>query len=148
MTGSQIAVITLCVLCAYTAGTAAQPPETFASAKKLAADIHEAIGFQVTVYCGCPYERKNRSGGDLDRDACDITARKNEKRSGRLEWEHVVPASWIGENHSCWSEGDAVCGRTTERGSRAGSAALSAVSTPTSWKPTTTSTTCCRLAAS
>ena len=109
MTGLRIAVITLCVLCAYTAGAPAQPPETFGAAKKLAADIHEAIGHQITVYCGCPYDRKGRSGGDLDRDACAMKARKNEKRSDRLEWEHVVPASWIGEKHSCWSVGHDLC---------------------------------------
>ena len=109
VTGFQIAVIAVCLLCAYTAGTSAQPPETFGATKKLAAEIHEAIGHQVTIYCGCPYDRKGRSGGDLDRDTCGMTARKSEKRSDRLEWEHVVPASWIGENHSCWSEGDPLC---------------------------------------
>ena len=93
-----------------TAGPAlAQSPEGFAGAKKLLAGIHEEIGHLETLYCGCPYVRKGRSGGDIDREACGLRARKNEKRSDRVEWEHVVPASWIGADHACWKEGDSLC---------------------------------------
>ena len=109
MKGMRIAIIGASVLFAYIAAAPAQPPETFGVAKRLAADIHEAIGYEVTVYCGCPYVRTGRSGGDVDREACGLAARKNEKRSDRLEWEHVVPASWIGEQHSCWTEGHPDC---------------------------------------
>ena len=86
-----------------------QSPERFAGAKKLLAGIHEEIGHLETVYCGCPYDRKGRSGGDIDRDACGLKARKNEKRSDRVEWEHVVPASWMGEGRACWTDGDSLC---------------------------------------
>ena len=79
----------------------AQSPERFAGAKKLLAGIHEEIGHLETVYCGCPYVRKGRSGGDIDREACGLEARKNEKRSDRVEWEHVVPASWFGADRVC-----------------------------------------------
>lgn len=35
--------------------------------------------------------------------------RPGSKRSKRLEWEHVVPASFIGRNKACWKEGHAEC---------------------------------------
>ena len=58
-----------------------QPPATFAAAKRLLSGIHEDIGHLTTVYCSCPYSRKGRTGGDIDRDACSLKARKNDKRS-------------------------------------------------------------------
>ena len=88
---------------------AGQSPETFAKSKRLLAGIHEDIGHLKTVYCGCPYTRKGRMGGDIDRDACGLRARKNETRSDRVEWEHVVPASWFGRERSCWTAGHALC---------------------------------------
>ncbi len=33
----------------------------------------------------------------LDREACGLTARKNDARGDRAEREHVVPASWPGQ---------------------------------------------------
>ncbi len=91
----------------------AQSPERFATAKKLLAGIHEDIGHLQTLYCGCPYVRTSRSGGDIDREACGLEARKNEKRSDRVEWEHVVPASWFGSHRTCWKDGHALCGKKT-----------------------------------
>ena len=41
-----------------------QSPERFDGAKKLLAGIHEEFGHHETVYCGCPYVRKGRSGGE------------------------------------------------------------------------------------
>ena len=81
---------------------AQDPLSSFSKAKKFLADIHEEIGHLKTVYCGCPYVRTTTSGGDIDRDACGLKARSNEMRSDRLEWEHVVPASWFGNTRACW----------------------------------------------
>ncbi len=88
-----------------------QPPATFDASKKLLAAIHEDIGHLETVYCACPYTRKGASGGDIDRDACGLAARKNDTRSDRVEWEHVVPASWFGRDRQCWTHGHASCVR-------------------------------------
>ena len=86
-----------------------QSPERFAAAKKLLAGIHQEIGHLETLYCGCPYVRKGRSGGDIDRETCGLEARKNDKRSDRVEWEHVVPASWFGSARACWQTGHVLC---------------------------------------
>lgn len=101
-----LAMLSLLILAAPAAG---QSPETFAKSKRLLAGIHEDIEHLKTVYCGCPYTRKGPMGGDIDRDACGLRARKNETRSDRVEWEHVVPASWIGRERSCWTAGHALC---------------------------------------
>ena len=89
----------------------AQSPERFDAAKKLLAGIHEEIGYLRTLYCACAYVRTGRSGGDIDRVACGLEARKNQQRSDRVEWEHVVSASWFGSHRTCWKEGHALCGK-------------------------------------
>ena len=87
----------------------AESPTSFQAAKRLLAEVHEAIGHERTLYCGCPYERKGKSGGDLDREACGLKARRNDKRSDRLEWEHVVSAWRGGKDRACWKEGHSLC---------------------------------------
>ncbi len=87
---------------------AQEPPATFSAAKKYLADLHEDIGHMETLYCGCPYSRTTTSGGDVHREACGLRARSNETRSDRVEWEHVVPASWFGQTRACWMLKDAV----------------------------------------
>ena len=87
----------------------AEPPDSFRAAKRLLAEVHEAISFERTVYCGCRYDRRGKSGGDLDREACGLKARRNDERSDRLEWEHVVSAWRAGKDRACWKEGHALC---------------------------------------
>lgn len=89
--------------------TMGQSPDKFDQAKRLLAGVHEDIGHLETLYCGCSYTRKGRSGGDIDREDCGLETRKNDKRSDRVEWEHVVPASWFGKGLPCWSRGHELC---------------------------------------
>lgn len=105
--GLRPALAVLALLVAWNPPSWGESPQSFQASKRLLAGIHEDIEHQLSLYCGCPYERKGRSGGDIDRQTCGLSARKNEKRSDRIEWEHVEPASWIGERHACWSEGHA-----------------------------------------
>ena len=77
-------------------------PPTFSAAKKFLADLHTEIGHLETIYCGCPYVRTTVSGGDITREDCQLEVRQNDKRSDRVEWEHVVPASWFGQTRACW----------------------------------------------
>ena len=102
-------IVVLAALLSSPSTASAQSPETFAEAKRLLAGIHEDIGHLRTLYCGCPYVRKGRSGGDIDREACGLEARSNEQRSDRVEWEHVVPASWFGRERACWTQGHELC---------------------------------------
>lgn len=71
--------------------------------------MHEAIAYERTLYCGCPYARKGKSGGDFDREACGLKTRRNDERSDRVEWEHVVSAWRGGKDRACWKEGHSLC---------------------------------------
>ena len=100
---------TFAALTVSVAPAIAESPKTFSAAKRLLAEIHDEIGHLETLYCGCPYVRTGRSGGDIDREACGLRARKNDQRSDRVEWEHVVPASWFGRERACWQDGHPSC---------------------------------------
>lgn len=78
------------------------PPRNFSSAKKIASRIYSDN--QSTFYCGCEYHKVN---GKLrvDLASCGYQVRKQPKRAGRVEWEHVVPAWWLGHQRQCWQNG-------------------------------------------
>lgn len=95
-----IPLITICFLTSL--ASAQEPPSSFQAAKKFLADLHEEIHYEYTLYCGCPYSRTTVSGGQVDREACGVETRSSETRSKRIEWEHVVPASWFGQTRACW----------------------------------------------
>lgn len=66
-----------------------------------------------TIYCGCQWEWVGRSGGRIDLANCDYTIRSANQthRAERVEYEHIVPASWMGSQLQCWQDG----GRTNCR---------------------------------
>jgi deoxyribonuclease-1 len=96
----SLLIFTSCLL--ISVSYAQEPPANFQAAKKFLAELHEEIDYQYTLYCGCPYSRTTRSGGKVDREECGVQTRINETRSQRIEWEHVVPASWFGQTRACW----------------------------------------------
>ena len=53
-----------------------------------------------TLYCRCPFDRDKR----VDQAACGYQVRDNPERAERVEVEHVVPASWIGQGRPCWQQ--------------------------------------------
>ncbi len=63
-------------------------------AKKYLADLHESIGHQTTLYCGCPYERTTRSGGDVDREE------KSDTQTNKCDEASIIhrnrPRWWTG----------------------------------------------------
>jgi deoxyribonuclease I len=72
--------------------------QSFSKAKKLAAKIY--ADNRVTFYCSCKYDKKKK----VKPRSCGLIARKNKKRSSRIEWEHVVPAHAFGNIRQCWRE--------------------------------------------
>jgi len=81
-------------------------PTSWSSTTKKAADIHD--GHKTTLYCGCQYSRKGRSGGTVDQSTCDFENRPgiSETRADRVEWEHIVPASLMpAREDPCWVNG-------------------------------------------
>ena len=59
---------------------------------------------RITLYGGAAFdEKKNVTLPE------GFTAAKHEKRAGKVEWEHVVPAENFGQAFAEWREGDAQC---------------------------------------
>lgn len=56
-------------------------------------------------YSTCNYYVDERSKPLSVYNDCGYKVRKNKKRAGRIELEHVVPASVIGANMACWRKG-------------------------------------------
>lgn len=84
-------------------------PENFTAAKTL---LRESVyadqnyrGHLGTLYCGCDWQWAGKSGGIIDFPSCGYKVRNQPNRAKRLEWEHIVPASWLGRQRQCWQEG-------------------------------------------
>ena len=100
--------LALLLLCCVTLPTLAEPPRTFAEAKKIAWSLYAQQS--VEFYCGCRY-----NGNRVDLKSCGFQPRKNPQRAARIEWEHLVPAWVIGHQRRCWQQGGRKqCARSDE----------------------------------
>ncbi|GGO80010.1 endonuclease [Marinobacterium nitratireducens] len=88
----------------------AEPLTSFSQAKRILENEIYADN-PVTFYCGCSYSeaptpcKKNRTRLTPDASSCGLAPRKQPNRSGRIEWEHVVPAWEFGHQMQCWQDG-------------------------------------------
>ncbi|WP_379910950.1 endonuclease [Marinobacterium aestuariivivens] len=102
-------IVTIALVVLPTAGLA-ELPSSFSQAKRALADQIYS-GNQKTFYCGCDYAeapvpgKPNRTRLTPDATSCGLEPRKNANRSGRIEWEHVVPAWEFGHQLQCWQDG-------------------------------------------
>lgn len=105
----QIITSTLAVL-AVLAGSPSQGamPESFAQAKVIAKQkvyYDRNTSDQGTLYCGCKWSWAGKTGGQVNFDSCGYQIRAQENRAARIEYEHIVPASWFGQQRQCWQKG-------------------------------------------
>ena len=103
----KVLVIALTVFFGYSAFDSA--PKTFSQAKVI---LKEQIYFDQnkngalgTIYCGCDWQWVGKSGGSIDPKTCGYRIRAIASRGERTEIEHVVPASWLGQQRQCWQNG-------------------------------------------
>ena len=90
----------------------------FQTAKKKAAIVYKKMqqrreaannnSNNTTFYCGCTFggddNNNNPEDKTFDAASCGYVPRNNDNiRAHRIEWEHVVPASRMGEGRDCWS---------------------------------------------
>jgi deoxyribonuclease-1 len=80
-----------------------QKIKSFYSAKKKISSIYAQNA--KTFYCECQYAKK-----DVNASSCGYVVLKSNKRSRRIEWEHVVPASRFGREFLEWKNGHDLCG--------------------------------------
>jgi len=62
-------------------------------------------GAMGTFYCGCDWRWVGKSGGRVEPKSCGYKVRAMATRGERTEYEHVVPASWFGQQRQCWKKG-------------------------------------------
>lgn len=112
MTSQSLVRIICTTLLLITSIAQADAPKSFSKAKKLMSNLYS--DHQSTFYCGCDYKKID---GKLrtDLDSCSYEPRKNAKRAARIEWEHVVPAWWIGHQRQCWQDGGRKNCRKTDK---------------------------------
>lgn len=75
----------------------ADHPKNLTEAKILARVIWSEHPY--TFYCGCKFD----SHLIVDFKECEYVP-QNLKRAKRVEWEHLVPAAWLGRQRACWRE--------------------------------------------
>lgn len=90
--------MSLCLFFLSPAVSWADSPESFEKAKRLASKLFSAK--RETIYCGCPFNSNNK----IDLDSCHMQAAKRFKRANRMEWEHIMAASFFGRHFRCWTE--------------------------------------------
>ncbi|AIR90830.1 endonuclease [Pseudomonas cremoricolorata] len=86
----------------------ASPPDTFTQAKVVAKQqvyLDQASSATGDLYCGCQWSWVGKSGGRIDPASCGLSARKQQNRAERTEWEHIVPAWTFGHQRQCWQNG-------------------------------------------
>jgi deoxyribonuclease I len=75
----------------------------FRAAKKIAAKIYSKNS--ITFYCGCAFQNKI-----VDSSSCGYKPfNPNSMRAKRIEWEHIVPASYFGRSFKEWRKGHPKC---------------------------------------
>lgn len=72
------------------------PPQNFTESKKIAAELFS--NHRITFYCGCQYNIK----GEVNWHSCGYKPKKNTFRATHIEWEHIVPAHFLGKDLPCW----------------------------------------------
>ena len=72
---------------------------TYNTAKKY---LYEDVWYdhRETIYCGCEYD----SSKNVDLKSCGMTALSDVSRAQKVEAEHVMPASYMGQDRRCWQE--------------------------------------------
>jgi len=83
------------------ANTGNKKIESFSKSKTFLKKIHQES--RVTFYCQCKYNNKPNWG------SCGFRPRKDKKRASRIEWEHILPASYFGKKFNAWVNGHPNC---------------------------------------
>ena len=89
-------------------------PVTFEQAKvELRTHVYHDREDEGDFYCGCQFDCVGLSGGIVDLESCGYQVRAQPVRAKRIEWEHILPASSIGQARQCWQDGGRQnCNRT------------------------------------
>ena len=76
--------------------------ESFSKSKNFLKKIHQEN--PVTFYCQCKYNYNKPNW-----ESCGFCPRKDNIRATKIEWEHVLPASYFGVKFDTWKNGHPDC---------------------------------------
>ena len=83
-----------------------EAPQNFDQARQALRDfVYYDRNDDGDFYCGCSWDWTTNTGGRVDLASCGYDVRTQQARAERIEWEHVVPASALGQNRQCWRNG-------------------------------------------
>lgn len=82
-------------------------PHSFDEAKRT---LRRLFPKGTDVYCGCSYDFRQKQSVSLD--SCGW--KSGPERRSRIEWEHVVPASYYGKQFQAWTQGAPACERSSK----------------------------------
>ena len=77
---------------------ASQSDPSFQQVKKIARIIW--ADHRIDMYCHCKFDKQLQ----VDWKSCGYEP-GDMLRAKRIEWEHIVPASWLGRHRACWANG-------------------------------------------
>lgn len=100
-------IAVLALFAAFTS-TVQAAPENFSQAKRLLRQHvynDQNAGADGTFYCGCDWSWVGKSGGQINLNSCGYKVGSQPERAARLEWEHTVAISAVGQQRQCWQRG-------------------------------------------
>ncbi|MBC7533980.1 MAG: endonuclease [Oligoflexus sp.] len=75
-------------------------------------ELRKLFGRGREFYCDCSYDFTRKP--NVDPGSCGL--KSNSARAQRIEWEHVVPASFYGRQFAEWRKGDPSCTGRSRKG--------------------------------
>lgn len=79
--------------------------QTFSVAKKNLNQLYKNLDDPRTFYCNCQIDYTISKKPTPNLRSCGYKTYKQPKRAKRIEYEHIVPASWLGQQLQCWQHG-------------------------------------------
>lgn len=93
-----------CIFFIFLIANAQASEQNFNKAKEHLRQYYKDNPTLRTFYCGCQIQWVGKLGVP-QYELCRYEPRNKNSRAERIEWEHVMPASWFGRQLQCWQEG-------------------------------------------
>ncbi len=100
---SVLLAVSLLVLPNFAIAFVDSSPMNFSETKRFLKEKVIKDG-DLDYYCGCPIVKTGKKL-TVDLQVCGYQVRKNKERASRVEFEHVIPASFFGQQLKCWQGG-------------------------------------------
>ncbi len=79
--------------------------QNFVQAKKMLTKYYYSLEEPKTFYCNCPLKFSKPTRMYPDLNSCGYKTHSKAKLALRINYEHIMPASWLGKDLKCWQNG-------------------------------------------